>query len=154
MDLKIIISTFLGPKWHSPSARCHFTGPTKSRLPGPYPLPHAFVMDAALIKALRTGPYKSLAHKQLFLNYNRYRYIFISLLAKYRLFSFFIKNILLHHFYGTQFASKCFMLRNVIEKLNNPPLVHMQCLEERQRSMKQGNPPTVCLLKGYKSSPR
>ncbi len=49
------MSTFLGPKWHSLSAQCHFTGPKKSLFPGPNPLPLALVMDAARIKSITHG---------------------------------------------------------------------------------------------------
>ncbi len=40
-------------------ARCHFTGPKNSQIPGPNPLPLALVMDMHASKTLCTGLYKS-----------------------------------------------------------------------------------------------
>jgi hypothetical protein len=63
------ILTFLGPKWNSPIGSMPFhRAQKKSRFPGPSsrchftglnPLPLALVMDAARIKRLRAGTYKS-----------------------------------------------------------------------------------------------
>jgi hypothetical protein len=50
---------FWAPNGNRLTARCHFTGPKKSRFPGPNPLPLALVMEMPLSKALHTGPYKS-----------------------------------------------------------------------------------------------
>jgi hypothetical protein len=41
------------------SARCHFTGPKNSRIPGPNPLPLPLVMYMHASKTLCTGLYKS-----------------------------------------------------------------------------------------------
>jgi hypothetical protein len=51
-------SSFLGPKWQSSIARCHFTGPKKlQKIPGPNPLPLPLVMDMHASKTLCTGLY-------------------------------------------------------------------------------------------------
>ncbi len=52
---------FWAPNGTRLTARCHLTGPKKSRFPGPIPLPLALVIDLHASKDyLRTGPYKSL----------------------------------------------------------------------------------------------
>jgi hypothetical protein len=54
------ISSFLGPKWHSPIGLLPFYRAQKnSQFPGPNPLPLALVMDMPASKALHTGPYES-----------------------------------------------------------------------------------------------
>jgi hypothetical protein len=47
----------LGPKQTRLTVRCHFTGPKKSRIPGPNPLPLALVMDLHTSKTLCTVLY-------------------------------------------------------------------------------------------------
>jgi hypothetical protein len=56
-------ATFLTPNGTCLTARCHFTGPKKSRFPGPNRLPLALVMELTASKALCMELYKSQAHK-------------------------------------------------------------------------------------------
>ncbi len=49
------LSTFWAPKVTRLSTQCLFTGPKKSRFPGPNPLVFSLVMDAARIKSIMRG---------------------------------------------------------------------------------------------------
>jgi hypothetical protein len=53
------ISIFWAPNGTRLSARYHITGPKKLMISMAQPLPLALVMDAACIKSITHGPYKS-----------------------------------------------------------------------------------------------
>ncbi len=58
--LALEISSFVGPKWHSPIGSMPFRrGQQNSRFPVPTPFPLPLVMYLPASKTLRTGPLKS-----------------------------------------------------------------------------------------------